>query len=66
MTGPTGRRWTFDDDKELQVLLDAGKIAPEIALKLNRTPQAIYARLQRVYRKRARQIPAELGLKAKK
>lgn len=65
MTGPTGRRWTFDDDKELQVLLDAGKIASEIALKLNRTPLAIYARLQRVYRKRARQS-AELGLKAKK
>jgi DNA-binding CsgD family transcriptional regulator len=52
MTEPARRRWTSDEDKQLKVMLDAGKIAPEIALKLNRTPQAIYARLQRLYRKR--------------
>jgi DNA-binding NarL/FixJ family response regulator len=52
MTGPARQRWTSNEDKELTVMLDAGKIAPEIAPKLNRTPQAIYARLQRLYRKR--------------
>jgi hypothetical protein len=54
MTGqrPTGRRWSSDEINELQAMPDAGKIAPEIALKLNRTPQAIYAQLQRQYRKR--------------
>ena len=38
----------------LDELLDAGKEAAEIAAALNRTRQAVYARLQRVYRKRAR------------
>jgi len=33
-------------------LMDKGKEAAEIAAKLNRTPQAIYARLQRLYRRR--------------
>jgi hypothetical protein len=67
MTGPARRRWTSDEDKEL--MLDAGRIAPEIALKLNRTPQAIYARLQRLYRKRMPSAKtaqhSELELKAK-
>jgi hypothetical protein len=31
-------------------MMDAGITAAEISLKLNRTKQAIYARLQRVYR----------------
>ena len=32
-------------------MLDAGKTAVEISRKLRRTFQAIYARLQRVYRR---------------
>src|SRR5947207_3879416 len=54
MTGPrrTGRRWTFDEVEGLQEMLNAGKMAPEIGRKLNRTTQAIYGRLQRLYRKR--------------
>jgi hypothetical protein len=62
MTAP---RWTSDEDNELKVMLDAGEIAPEIALKLNRTPQAIYARLQRLYRRRTSpaKTSRELGLK---
>jgi DNA-binding CsgD family transcriptional regulator len=68
--GQARRRWTSDEDEELRLLLDAGKIAPEIALKLNRTPQAIYARLQRLYRKRTAgrkvlQHRKQWGLKAK-
>jgi DNA-binding NarL/FixJ family response regulator len=53
MTGPrpAGRRWTPDDDNLLQDMLAAGKTAVEIARRLKRTPQAIYARLQRLYRK---------------
>jgi IS30 family transposase len=59
------RRWTSDEDSELDRLLDAGKEAAEIAVTLNRTRQAIYARLQRIYRKGARE--AKSGwLKAKK
>jgi hypothetical protein len=34
-------------------MLDAGMKVPNIARKLNRTAQAIYARLQRIYRRRA-------------
>ena len=68
--GQARRRWTSGEDEELQLLLDAGKIAPEIALTLNRTTQAIYARLQRLYRKRTvgRRVPQhgkQWGLKAK-
>jgi hypothetical protein len=33
-------------------MLDAGMTAPEIVRKLKRTAQAIYARMQRLYRKR--------------
>jgi hypothetical protein len=33
-------------------MLDAGMKVPNIARKLNRTAQAIYARLQRIYRRR--------------
>jgi IS30 family transposase len=48
------RRWTSDEKAELDRLLDAGKEAAEIAVALNRTRQAIYARLQRLYIKGAR------------
>ena len=51
---PITRRWTPDEDRKLDELLDAGKEAAEIAVAINRTRQAVYARLQRVYRKRAR------------
>jgi hypothetical protein len=56
MTGPRpiGRRWTPDEEKQLQDMLDAGKTAVEISRKLKRTIQAIYARLQRIYRRRPR------------
>jgi IS30 family transposase len=44
---PASRRWTSDEKAELDRLLDAGKEAAEIAVAINRTRQAIYARLQR-------------------
>src|SRR5580700_1397670 len=60
------RRWTSDEKAEFDRLLDAGKEAAEIADVLNRTRQAIYARLQRLYRKGARQARRiELGLREK-
>jgi DNA-binding NarL/FixJ family response regulator len=52
---PATRRWTPDEECKLDELLDAGKDAAEIAVALNRTRQAVYARLQRRYRKRAKQ-----------
>jgi hypothetical protein len=49
------RRWTPADDDKLRDVLDVRKTAEEIAVDLNRTHLAIYARLQRLYRiKRAR------------
>ena len=61
------RRWTPDEKAELDRLLDAGKEAAEIAVAINRTRQAIYARLQRLYRKGAREARlVEIGLTAKK
>ena len=62
---PASRRWTSDEKAELDRLLDAGKEAAEIAVVLNRTRQAIYARLQRLYRKGTRETENE-WLKAKK
>jgi hypothetical protein len=53
-------RWSPYEDRKLGELLNAGKEAAEISITLNRSRQAIYARLQRLYRKGAR-----LGLKAK-
>jgi IS30 family transposase len=50
----TRRRWTTEEAQELEKMLDAGKEAAEIAVTLNRSPEAIYARLQRTYRKRSR------------
>ena len=51
---PTRRRWTRDDASKFDELLDAGKEAAEIAQAINRTRQAVYSRLQRIYRKQAR------------
>jgi hypothetical protein len=63
---PASRRWTSDEKTELDRLLDAGKEAAVIAVALNRTRQAIYARLQRLYRKGAREARlVERGPKAK-
>jgi IS30 family transposase len=49
---PARRPWTADEKKKLDELLEAGKTVVEIALVLQRTRQAIYARLQRRCRKR--------------
>jgi hypothetical protein len=51
MTEPkaAGRRWTSAEEKKLKEMLDAGMTASEIAPTINRTTQAIYARLQRIY-----------------
>jgi IS30 family transposase len=48
----TRRDWTAEEDALVRTLMDEAKEAPEIARKLHRTPQAIYARLQRLYRRR--------------
>jgi hypothetical protein len=64
---PVSRLWTSDEKAERDRLLDAGKEAAEIALALSRARQAVYARLQRLYRKGARESRlVEIGLKAKK
>jgi IS30 family transposase len=64
---PASRRWTSDEITEFDRLLDAGKEAADIAVALNRTRSAIYARRQRLYRKSAREAKDKfgLGLKAK-
>jgi hypothetical protein len=63
---PASRRWTFDEKAGLDRLLDAGKKAAEIAVAIDRTRQAIYARMQRLYRKGAREARLlGMGLKAK-
>jgi predicted transcriptional regulator len=64
---PASRRWTSDEITEFDRLLDAGKEAADIAVAINRTRPAIYARLQRLYRKSARKAKDKsgLGLKAK-
>jgi hypothetical protein len=48
----TETRRTAAEESQLQEMLAAGMAAPEIARKLKRTAQAMYARLQRLYRKR--------------
>jgi hypothetical protein len=58
---PGSRRWTIDENTELDRLLDADKEAAEIAVALNRTRQAVYARLQRIYRKGTRKTKSEWG-----
>jgi IS30 family transposase len=63
---PPARRWTSSEDDKLRDMMDVGRTAEEIAVELNRTYPAIYSRLQRLYRKRAREARlVELGLKAK-
>jgi hypothetical protein len=49
---PTRQPWTADEQTKLDELLDAGKTVVEIATILQRTRLAIYAQLQRRYRKR--------------
>src|SRR5580704_9754733 len=56
---PATRRWTSDEERKLDELLDAGKEATEIAVAINRSRQAVYARLQRLHRKRARLSESE-------
>lgn len=68
---PAGRHWTWNELNQLEEMLNAGDTAAHIAQKLNRTPQAIYARVQRIYRKRTSgqnplQNRVQWGLKAKK
>jgi IS30 family transposase len=57
ISGSARRPWTPEDQEKLDALLDAGREAAEIAVTLNRTRQAVYARLQRLYRKQTR-LPA--------
>jgi DNA-binding NarL/FixJ family response regulator len=49
---PAVRPWTSGEENKLRDMLHGGKTADEIAVELQRTRQAIYARLQRLYRKR--------------
>jgi IS30 family transposase len=49
---PARRPWTANERKKLDELLKAGKTVIEIAPVLQRTRQAIYARLRRRDRKR--------------
>jgi hypothetical protein len=63
---PARRPWTADEKKKLDDLLRVGKDAGEIATALQRTRQAIYARLQSLDIKRRKPGRlVELGLKAK-
>ncbi len=48
---PRRKYWTTEEDALLQSLMDKQEEVAEIAQKFNRTPQAIYARLQRIYRR---------------
>lgn len=48
---PAQRRWTPVEEERLRDMMDAGKTALEISRKLKRTIRAIYARLQRIYRR---------------
>ena len=54
MTGPrpAERRWTLGEEKQLLEMLNAGKTAVEISREFNRTPGAIYWRVQRIHRRR--------------
>jgi hypothetical protein len=54
MTGPrpAGRPWTLIDDDMLRKLLASGMKAPEIALKMNRTVDAIQSRKSKLKAKR--------------
>jgi IS30 family transposase len=64
---PPARQWTSSEDDRLREMMDVGKTADEIAVELNRTHTAVYSRLQRLYRKRAREARlVELRPKVKK
>jgi IS30 family transposase len=54
---PATRHWTSDEERKLDALLDADKGVAEIAAVLNRTCQAIYARLQKRAKRRPEQSP---------
>jgi IS30 family transposase len=54
LSTPTRQPWTVDEQKKLDDLLEAGKTFVEIAPVLHRTRQAVYARMQRGYRKRSK------------
>jgi DNA-binding CsgD family transcriptional regulator len=63
---PTARRWTSGEENQLREMLEAGKVADEIADALNRTPYSIYVRMQRNYRKRpVRDITRAVGWRTK-
>jgi hypothetical protein len=64
---PARRPWTANERKKLDDLLRAGKDAGEIATALQRTRQAIYARLQTldIKRRKPERRLVEAGLKAK-
>jgi hypothetical protein len=67
MTAIQFREKKLREDDKLRDMMDVGRTAEEIAVELNRTYAAIYSRLQRLYRKRAREARlVELGLKEKK
>ena len=68
MTGQnvTRRPWTEADNKELEQMLQARKSTAEIAAKLERTQQAIYARVQHLDKKAFRTKSSSLRRKAKK
>jgi hypothetical protein len=48
------RLWTPAEVERFRDMLDAGKTVLEISRKLKRTIRAVYARLQRVSRRRPR------------
>ena len=50
---------TAEEMDRLRSLLDAGKTAREIAVEIDRTPNAIHGLLQRHYRKQDPQRPDE-------
>jgi hypothetical protein len=56
---PPARRWTSDEQKKRDDLLNSGKDAAERASTLQRTRQAIYGRLQRAFTESGRSRVAE-------
>jgi len=64
---PARRPWTANEQKKLDELIDAGKIAAEIATALHRTPNSIYSQLQRldIKRRKAAHRLVEIGLRAR-
>jgi len=63
---PPARRWTSGEENRFRDMLEAGKTAAEMAAELKRTPSSIYARLQRLYRKRPiRDITRDVVWRAK-